>query len=62
VIPTQYRTQAADAASCDIRPLDEFLVLMNGVPVRQSNSDKININSADLPQSGSAIQVLSYKF
>jgi len=30
--------------------------------VRRSNSDTINIKSADLPNNGSAIQVLSYKF
>ncbi len=62
IIPTQYRTQAADLPTCDIVPLDEFLVLMNGVPLRRSQSDKINITSADLPENGSAIQVLSYKF
>ncbi len=62
VVPTQYRTQAADASTCDIVPLDEFLVLMNGVPVHRSSSDKININLAELPKNGSAIQVLGYKF
>lgn len=62
VIPTHYRTQAADAATCDLVSLDEFLAVMGGMPVRRSNSDTINLNPADLPQSGSAIQVLSYKF
>lgn len=62
VIPTHYRTQAADANTCEIVLLDEFLTLMDGISVRRSNSDTINVNSADLPQDGSTIQVLSYKF
>lgn len=62
VIPTQYRTQAADGATCDIVSLDEFLTLMDEIPVRRSQSDTININPAELPDNGSAIQVLSYKF
>jgi len=53
-----YRTQAADAA-CDLVALDEFLALMDGTPVRRSNSDTINLKPADLPENGSAIQVLS---
>jgi len=62
VIPTHYRTQAAEGATCDLVSLDEFLAVMNGMPVRRSNTDTINLNPADLPQTGSAIQVLSYKF
>ncbi|AFZ24439.1 putative Zn-dependent hydrolase of beta-lactamase fold protein [Cylindrospermum stagnale PCC 7417] len=61
VIPTHYRTQAADTAACDISPLDDFLTLMPDVTVRRSNSDSISISSKDLPEN-SAIQVLSYKF
>jgi len=62
VIPTHYRTQAADSAACDIVPLDEFLSLMEGTPVRRSQSDSITLKPADLPKDGTAIQVLSYKF
>jgi L-ascorbate metabolism protein UlaG (beta-lactamase superfamily) len=61
IIPTQYRTQAADTASCDISPLDDFLTLMEGVNVRRSNSDTLAISSGSLPENG-AIQVLSYKY
>ncbi|WP_414752311.1 MBL fold metallo-hydrolase [Anabaena sp. CCY 9910] len=61
VIPTHYRTQAADPAACNIAPLDEFLTLMQGVTVRRSNSDSINISSGNLPET-STVQVLSYKF
>ncbi len=60
VIPTHYRTQAADAASCDIVPVEEFLALVGGVPVRQANSSAIALSPADLPASGSVIQLLSY--
>ncbi len=62
IVPTQYRTQAANAAACDLVPVDEFLTLMNGLPVRRSNTDTINLTAADLPSTGSAIQILSYKF
>ncbi|MBD2388002.1 MBL fold metallo-hydrolase [Cylindrospermum sp. FACHB-282] len=61
VIPTHYRTQAADTAACDISPVDEFLSLMPDVNVRRSNSDSISITSNNLPENA-AIQILSYKF
>lgn len=60
VIPTQYRTQAADG-TCDIVAVDEFLALMAGMPVRRINSDAIAIKPSDLPQS-TEIRVLSYRF
>jgi L-ascorbate metabolism protein UlaG (beta-lactamase superfamily) len=61
VIPTHYRTQAADAAKCEISPVDDFLNLMQGMTVRRSNSDSISINPSNLPEN-SVIQTLSYKF
>lgn len=61
VIPTQYRTQAADTATCDILPLDNFLSLMQGVPVQQ-NGDTISVGKSDLPESGFKIEVLNYSF
>ncbi|MBE9199487.1 MULTISPECIES: MBL fold metallo-hydrolase [unclassified Nodularia (in: cyanobacteria)] len=61
VIPTHYRTQAADAAKCDISPVDEFLGLMQGMTVRRGNTDTITVSSSNLPQN-SEIQLLSYKF
>ena len=62
VIPTQYRTQGADSASCDIAPVDEFLSLMAGTSVSNVGSDTLRISTADLPANGSAIRVFSYKF
>jgi len=61
IIPTHYRTQAADTEQCNISTLDEFLNLMQGVPVKRSESDTISIQSRGLPENG-AIQLLSYKF
>lgn len=62
VIPTHFRTQAADAETCDIVPVDEFLSLMEGMPINRTNSSTLTIKAADLPQNGSAIKVLSYQF
>jgi L-ascorbate metabolism protein UlaG (beta-lactamase superfamily) len=61
VIPTHYRTAAADEATCDIVPIDEFLTLMEGTPVRQSG-DSLTLSPSSLPESGSVVQVLSYTF
>ncbi|GAB4301940.1 MAG: MBL fold metallo-hydrolase [Oscillatoriaceae cyanobacterium] len=63
IIPTHYRTQAADATACDIAGVDEFLNLMSGAAnIERVNSDAINLTPADLPQTGRVIKVLSYKF
>ncbi len=61
VIPTHYRTQAADEKLCDIAPLDEFLNVMQGITVRRSNGDTISVNPQSLGDS-TVIQVMSYKF
>ena len=61
VIPTHYRTQAADEKNCDIAPLDEFLNVMQGMTVRRSDSDTISVNARSLGDT-SVIQVMSYKF
>lgn len=62
VIPTHYRTQAADAATCELVPLDEFLSIVDGMPVRRLDQDTISIKRSDLPDTGSVIEVLSYRF
>ncbi|BAY81920.1 hypothetical protein NIES267_13980 [Calothrix parasitica NIES-267] len=61
VVPTHYRTQAADNNNCDIAPLDDFLTVMGGMEVRRSNSDTISLSPGNLPEN-SAIQVFSYNF
>lgn len=62
VVPTHYSTQAADAGKCDLVPVDRFLELMSGTPVRRASSDTITISSGNLPPKGMAIQVMNYKF
>ena len=62
VIPTHYKTEAADETSCDIAPLEDFLTLMEGTSLRVLNQDTISIAKADLPQEGLLIEVLSYNF
>lgn len=62
VIPTHYRTQAADSSNCEIVAVDEFLTFMDGMMVRRANSNAIALKSSDLPENGSVIQLLSYNF
>ena len=60
VIPTHYRTGAADAESCDIAGLQPFLDLMRSTPTRQANSSSINLSTADLPGGdGMIVQLLT---
>lgn len=61
IIPTQYLTQAADTAACDIVSLDSFLALMEGTPIDR-RGDSITLSASDLPDSGSRIVVLDYAF
>lgn len=62
VIPTHFRTRAANAAACDIAPVEEFLALMPGVPIRRTTTDQITLRPANLPTQGMEIQLLTYKF
>lgn len=57
-IPTQYSTSAADAATCDSVPVDNFLALIGGTPVQQVGSS-IAVAPGDLPDS-TQIRVMSY--
>ncbi|MEL6490379.1 MAG: MBL fold metallo-hydrolase [Cyanobacteria bacterium J06634_6] len=60
VIPTHYRTQAADADTCDIVGVDEFIALMSGTPVTQGDNT-LTVSAGSLPAS-MRIEVLSYAF
>ncbi|MEM6867073.1 MAG: MBL fold metallo-hydrolase [Cyanobacteria bacterium P01_C01_bin.121] len=60
VIPTHYRTQAADPDTCDIVGVDEFITLMAGTPVTQGDNT-FSIGASNLPES-MRIEVLSYAF
>lgn len=61
VIPTHYRTQAANPEACDLQPVDDFLALMSGTPVRRLG-DAASFSSGNLPNPGPVIQVFSYAF
>ncbi|PSB01447.1 MBL fold metallo-hydrolase [Merismopedia glauca] len=61
IIPTHYRTAGA-GDSCDLVGVDKFVGLMQGMDIKQLNSDSIRIKSRDLPQSNSVIRVLKYSF
>lgn len=63
VIPTHYRTQAADPDACDIEPLQPFLNLMRATPTRQADGDSVTLSTASLPGgNGMIVQVLTYPF
>ncbi|EDX86054.1 hypothetical protein S7335_3757 [Synechococcus sp. PCC 7335] len=61
VIPTHYRTQAADADACDIVGVEDFIDLMPDVPVTRGDNT-FSISPSALPSSGMRIEVLSYAF
>ena len=60
VIPTHYRTQAADAEACDLVGVEDFLAQMSGTPVTQGDNT-LTVGTGDL---GGAmrIEVLGYAF
>jgi len=63
IIPTHFRTQAAEAASCDIVAVDEFLSVMAGTTTVQQNAgDTIALSQANLPRQGSVLIVPNYRF
>ncbi|NES81583.1 MAG: MBL fold metallo-hydrolase [Moorea sp. SIO2B7] len=61
VIPTHYRTEAADKNQCDIVPLKEFLELTEGIPVSRINHNAIAIRPRDLPKQSPVIRILSHR-
>ncbi len=61
VIPTHYRTQAADADSCDLVGVGDFTALMAGTPVTQGDNT-LSVSAGSLPSSGMRVEVLSYAF
>ena len=64
VVPTHYRTQAADercAGDYALSPVDEFLTLMSDTPTQQLGSDSYTINSSNLGDNP-RIVVFQYPF
>lgn len=63
IIPTHYRTVAADPTACDLVNVDDFLTLMGGTQTKRLESDKISFKPGDLPKDNTTIiRVLSYQF
>ena len=60
VIPTHYKTAAADTNTCDLQSVEDFLSLMQGATIRRVGGNGITISANSLPSSGQIVQVLSY--
>jgi len=60
VIPTHYKTAAADEQTCDLQSVEAFLSLMQGATIRRVGGSGITVSPGSLPSSGPIIQVLSY--
>ena len=58
VIPSHFRTAAADPNNCDLTGLEDFLAVMEGTPVRRSGGNSLTVSAGNLPQT-TTIQVLS---
>jgi L-ascorbate metabolism protein UlaG (beta-lactamase superfamily) len=56
VIPTYYRTGAADSNSCSLQTVDDFLAVMSGTPVRRGKTT-LSLSPSALPK-GMVIEVL----
>jgi L-ascorbate metabolism protein UlaG (beta-lactamase superfamily) len=57
IIPTHYKTAAADSKTCDLQSVEEFLSLMKGTTIRRVGSNTITVSSNNLPSSSQVIQV-----
>lgn len=62
VIPTHYKTQAANEATCDLVPIEPFLQVMEGKTIRQVSGDTLRLTPDGLPQQGTTVEVLTYNF
>jgi L-ascorbate metabolism protein UlaG (beta-lactamase superfamily) len=61
VIPTHYRTPAANPSACDLIDLQGFLQVMQNDQVRYSSSNTITLTRQTLPSQKPLIQVMSYR-
>lgn len=61
MIPTHYRTSAADEETCDIAPLQNFLDLVQEMNVKSISQNQLRLRFEDLPKEGTLIRVLNYK-
>jgi L-ascorbate metabolism protein UlaG (beta-lactamase superfamily) len=61
VIPTHYRTQAADPNQCELVEVQSFLQQMKDVPTRYSETNTITLTPGTLPSQRSTLQVMGYR-
>jgi L-ascorbate metabolism protein UlaG (beta-lactamase superfamily) len=57
VIPTHYKTAAADAATCTLQPVGDFLTMMAGSTIRKGAVKTLNLSAGSLSK-GPVIQVM----
>lgn len=62
VIPTHYRTLAADVTACDLESVDNFLSVMAGTSIQRKETDTLTLTADNLPKQGPVINVLNYNF
>lgn len=55
VVPTMYRTEAADPEACDLVLLTEFLSLFPPAAIQQAPSDTVILSPENLPTSGTIL-------
>ena len=61
VIPTQYRTAAADDRACDLVGVDAFINLMGDVPIQQIGGSTLTLRTSDLPSEGMGIKIFQLR-
>ena len=60
VIPTHYRTSAANKDNCDLSPVDEFLTLVGDMEVVKVGSDRFTVKKSYLNDDRTLVRVLDY--
>ena len=61
VIPTHYRTSAANRENCDLAPVDEFLALVGDLEVAEVGSNSLAVKKSDLEDDRTLVRVLDYR-
>ena len=60
IIPTHYRTSAANKENCDLAPVDEFLALVQDMEVARVGSDRFTVKKSYLNGDKTLVRVLDY--
>jgi L-ascorbate metabolism protein UlaG (beta-lactamase superfamily) len=61
VVPTHYRTQAADANACDLVGIEEFLQLAGDIPVVRVGDNRMSLSPGNFNRDETVIRVLDYR-